>query len=107
MSKVFCLWIGGLFCVLALLELLFQNPFGGWLRFTIIHNAFNWAVGFALLAVAANKNLSLARICSLSTGIVLVAAFAATKFFPVAVSDLLGYPLTAFYNFIHLTAGIF
>jgi hypothetical protein len=105
MSKQYLIWTGFVFALLAFLELVYRDPFNGLLRFTPIHNVFNWVIAAALLGIYATRQTRAERIGALLAGALFTLVVAVTWLAPARVSDLIGYPLSLPYKLIHLASA--
>lgn len=106
MAKKYLHWTGAAFLIVAALELVFKQPFGGLLYFTTIHFAFDALVAVVAVVLSVNGSEAVHKAGSVSVASVLLLTFLAVMVAPDAVSGLLGYPVGWPYLVIHLTSGV-
>ena len=105
MAKRYALIFGVMYGVVALLEIIFREPFGGLLHFSLVHNAIHWVTVAALL-FAFVKGDTVASLVAKIIGAVFLLVFILGVAAPAFLSDTLGYPVNWFYNIVHLVTGI-
>ncbi|TAL19068.1 hypothetical protein EPN90_04655 [Patescibacteria group bacterium] len=105
MLKKILLSLGGFYLILAVMELLFRQPFGGLIYFTPLHNLLHWILG-AVLLYSARLSGKTGRALAFFSAAVFILAFLLSMLAPGVLSDWFGYPLSWIYKWFYFLSAV-